>query len=113
MKAGEQGIDWQVPVLMTQASKNVGTEEVLAACREHGGHLEGRPGGKRLGDRARHEVMDICEEEMMRRLRSHEDTKPLSDALNAVSQGDKDPYRAAIDILDSPADLARLIARKP
>jgi LAO/AO transport system kinase len=113
LKVSEDGVDWQVPVLMTQASKNVGTEEVLAACRQHGAHLHERPGGKRLSDRARQEVLDICEEELMRRLRSHEDTKPLSDALDAVTAGDKDPYRAAIDILDSPEDLARLIAQKP
>jgi LAO/AO transport system kinase len=115
LKLGEQGEGadpWQTPVLMTQASRNVGTEDVLASCREHAEHLKTRPGGKRLGNRARGEVLEICEEELMRRLRSHEGTAPLSSALDAVENGSRDPYRAAIDILDSPEDLARLIARK-
>ena len=112
LKASEGAdAEWKVPVLMTQASKGEGTDALLEACLEHGAFLEGRHGGKRLGQRARGEVLEICEEELMRRLRDRAGEPPIATMLDAVTRGEVDPYQAALDLLGGEEALAKLIAR--
>jgi len=112
LKANEGGDrDWSVPVLMTKASQGEGTEALLDACLDHVEYLTGRAGGKRLGHRARGEVLEICEEELMRRLRARAAEDPIASKLDEVTRGDVDPYQAALDLLGDEEGLARLIAR--
>jgi LAO/AO transport system kinase len=112
LKANEGGdVQWNVPVLMTKASQGEGAEALLDACLKHGEFLAVRAGGKQLGHRARGEVLEICEEEIMRRLRARAGEDPIASKLDEVTRGDVDPYQAALDLLGSEASLARLIAR--
>jgi len=110
LKASEQGVDWKVPVLMTKAAAGEGTQEVLDACLQHEAYL--RDGGKtkRRSDHLKAEVLEICEEELMRRLRKHTGDDPLRALLGEVANGKKDPYQAALDILAESQRLAALLA---
>ena len=105
------GDDWKTPVLMTKASSCEGTEEVLDACYEHRKHLDNPARKAQRAKRLRAEVLEICEEELMRRLRKLAADKPLAELLDGVARGDTDPYRAALDILDESDRLAALLAR--
>lgn len=111
LKAPEKGDGgWQVPVLMTQASNSQGTQELLEACHDHRAYLAAAANNERRSARLRAEVMEICEEEIMRRLRACLGDEPLLGVLEAVGRGDKDPYRAALEILDENERLASLLA---
>jgi LAO/AO transport system kinase len=103
---------WEVPVLMTKASMGEGTVELLDACVEHAAHqnAQATPNARRHV-RLRAEVLDICEEEIMRRLRAGSSAAPLAEILDSVERGETDPYKAALDILGSAGELSKLISR--
>jgi LAO/AO transport system kinase len=104
---------WQVPVLMTQASAGQGTVELIDACVAHNDNRkrQSEP-DKRFAERLKAEVLEICEEELMRRLREHSGDSNVSALLDAVASGEKDPYQAALDLLGSPEELSKLIAER-
>lgn len=111
LKAAEGDNPWQVPVLMTQASRGVGTEELIESCIAHHAHrLAGGKSRTRNSERLKAEVLEICEEELMRRLRAGSSDANVADLLDAVGKGDKDPYEAALELLGSPEELSKLIA---
>ena len=111
LKAAEAGDPWQVPVLQTQASHGVGTVELLDACVQHNAHRRSNTGAdSRRHDRLKAEVLEICEEELMRRLRAGATDGEVAKLLDAVGQGEKDPYAAALELLGSADELAKLIA---
>jgi len=110
LKAGEEGNDWKVPVLMTKASLGEGTGEVLEACVAHRAYLEDAGRTARRAERLKTEVLEICEEELMRRLRGCVGEEPLRGLLDRVGSGDKDPYQAALDLLAESEQLASLLA---
>jgi LAO/AO transport system kinase len=103
---------WEVPVLMTKASLGEGTVELLDACVEHAAHqnAQATPNARRHV-RLRAEVLDICEEEIMRRLCAGSSAAPLAEILDSVERGETDPYKAALDILGSAGELSKLISR--
>jgi LAO/AO transport system kinase len=105
---------WTIPVLLTQASQNVGIEALWTAIRAHRAHREGQ-GGKASPDGARHEaeLLDILDEEVRRRMRSalsHASTDGIAAVVEAVRQGTLDPYAAALEILSDAKRLATLVA---
>jgi LAO/AO transport system kinase len=110
LKADGNGGAWKVPVLMTKASTGEGTKEVLDACLAHREHLRTTGHGAGRGERLKAEVLEICEEEMMRRLRSHVAAEPLRSLLERVASGEKDPYQAALDILAQRERLTEVLA---
>ncbi len=112
LKASSGADDWHVPVLMTKASLGEGTEEVLDACMRHREYID--RGGHRLkrGDRLKAEVLEICEEEVMRRLRLMSAKQPLAGLLESVGTGDSDPYNAALEILDNAERLSAVLGGK-
>lgn len=96
-------IDWEIPVLATEAQNGVGVAEVLAEIRRHrqaleaSGALEARRQARR-----RAELEAILTEEftqqVARRLRADGD---LSAAFEEVARGRRDPYSAVQEILAS------------
>ncbi|MFT4570858.1 MAG: LAO/AO transport system kinase [Hyphomicrobiaceae bacterium] len=111
LKSHELGdTDWRVPVLMTNASKAEGTLELLQACNAHQEHLRSRAHDGRNQARLRAEVLQICEEEVMRRLRAGIESGDLAEAMDSAARGDADPYGAALEILADPKRLAALLA---
>jgi LAO/AO transport system kinase len=112
LKASESGgrDEWKVPVLMTKASTGEGTRELLDACMEHRKHLSSPERAAARGQRLRAEVLEICEEELMRRLRKSSADEPIRSVLDEVARGSTDPYRAALDILGNREHLTALLS---
>jgi len=112
LKASESGYkdQWKVPVLMTKASIGEGTKEVLDACLAHRAFIDSPDRAAARGQRLKSEVLEICEEEMMRRLRKSIGEEPLRGLLDNVAKGATDPYKAALDILGLREKLAALLA---
>ncbi|MFQ5477225.1 MAG: methylmalonyl Co-A mutase-associated GTPase MeaB [Candidatus Binatia bacterium] len=108
---GDDG--WEVPVLMTQASATEGTLELLDACFRHRDHLDHETRLRRQRERLRDEVLEICKEELMRRLQDNVTVEPLLGVLESVQKGESDPYRAALEILDNEGCLSRVLSAPP
>jgi LAO/AO transport system kinase len=93
-------VDWEVPVLATQAAAGVGLPELLAEIRRHRALL-GESGAleKRRQARRRQELEAVLAEELtarvMARVRADEG---LVRTLEAVTSGALDPYSAAARI---------------
>ncbi len=113
LKAAEDGsgADWKVPVLMTQAARCEGTEAVLDACYAHRDRLDDEQRAARRRERLSAEVLEIFEEELMRRLRAARDRAPLKALLEEVASGRRDPYRAALDLFCEQGALTKLLAQ--
>jgi phosphate starvation-inducible PhoH-like protein len=81
---------WEVPVVATQATNDVGIAELLDAIQNHrehrGAHVE--PDGLRQA--RRREVYDIVEEELAARLRRGMDEGTFQDILARVDRGESD-----------------------
>jgi LAO/AO transport system kinase len=106
---------WQIPVLLTEAAADVGTDAVLEALDRHRAFVVAAPdrvSRERL--RREGELLDILDEELRRRLEHGlgsvaDGVRPLIDAVRA---GDLDPYSAALRILDDAPTLESLIGRR-
>jgi LAO/AO transport system kinase len=113
LKAAESDDAWEVPVLMTKASQGEGTEELLDACIAHADNVKSRTTpDPRRARRLRAEVLEICQEELMRRLRAGAALQPMAGVLDGVERGETDPYQAALDILGSADELSAVISGK-
>jgi putative protein kinase ArgK-like GTPase of G3E family len=95
---------------MTKASIGEGTKEVLDACLAHRAYVDSPDRAAARAQRLKSEVLEICEEEMMRRLRKSVGEEPLRGLLDSVAKGSTDPYKAALDILGLREQLAALLA---
>jgi LAO/AO transport system kinase len=106
---------WQIPVLLTQASADGGTEALVAAVDRHRAAVASdaaraeREPGRREG-----ELLDILDEEVRRRLEqglavSGDGTASL---VADVRAGRLDPYTAALRILDDARTLGALLRRR-
>ncbi len=111
LRAGSGGENaWEVPVLLTEAHNGKGTEELLTGCLAH----HERPGDEERshnrGERLREEVIEICTEELVRRLHERSDDAPLAPVLKRVASGEQDPYAAALEIINDDGSLARVLS---
>lgn len=105
-RAGPQApkdIDWDIPVLATEAQNGVGIPELLGEVRRHRQTLEATGAlEKRRQARRRAELqallVEAFTEQVGRRLRADGDLAPT---LEAVAEGHLDPYSAAQEILVS------------
>ena len=100
-------VDWEIPVLSTEAQNDVGVAELMATIRRHREVLEaGGALAERRRQRRRAELRGLLVDEFMatveRRLRSGE----LARTFDDVADGVIDPYSAAEAILGRP-DLLR------
>jgi LAO/AO transport system kinase len=103
---------WRIPVLLTEAAADAGTEAVLAALEEHAAFLAADAGrASRERRRREGELLDILDEELHRRLErglgaAADGVSPL---LEEVRRGSVDPYSAALRILGDAAALEGLL----
>jgi LAO/AO transport system kinase len=100
--ASAKDIDWEVPILATQAAHDVGIAELLAAIKRHREALE-RTGAleTRRQARRRAEVEALLVDEFTSQVRARVlNDHGLSQTLDAVSAGSLDPYSAVARILD-------------
>jgi len=106
---------WSIPVLLTQAATDGGTDAVLDALEQHRAFLAADPERARRERRRREgELIDILDEELRRRLEHGLGGAPdgVGPLLEAVRGGDLDPYTAAQRILEDGATLERLLGRR-
>lgn len=103
---------WDVPVLMTRASQDVGITELLTAIRRHREHCRGRSEPESIRRARRREVYDIVEEELAARLRGAMEESTFEDVLGRVDRGESDPYGAAGDILEDRSRLSAVLATR-
>ncbi len=100
---------WTVPVLATQASRDVGIAELLGAIEQHREHQRAEVERERVRQAKRREVYDIVEEELAARLKIGLDASKFQDILERVDQGTLDPYGAADEILAEEKRLFELL----
>ena len=99
--ASPKDIDWEIPVLATQAVNDVGVAELLDHIKRHRAALEASGAfEKRRQARRRAELEALLVEELtaqvMERVHADED---LSRILEAVTGGTLDPYSGVAEIL--------------
>jgi LAO/AO transport system kinase len=90
---------WKAPVLMTQAKDNEGTEELMAAVRDHQEFLA-KDGGEALrgarASRVRQEFLELLKEEVFRHLRRQlEGDGRLDRIIQDILAKQTDPYSAS------------------
>jgi LAO/AO transport system kinase len=93
-------IDWQIPVLATEAQANVGVAELLAEIRRHRAVLidSGALGARRRA-RRREEFKGLLVEELRLALEARLAAGPLAALVEDVARGTVDPYSAVEAIL--------------
>lgn len=111
LKAVEEVAPWKTPVLMTKASQGEGISELLDAALRHRDHRKEHPQHDRIARRLRSEVMEICEEEVMRRLVAESKNNSIGNVLSRVGEGKEDPYNAALEILGDRDRLATILSK--
>jgi LAO/AO transport system kinase len=94
-------VDWEIPVLSTEAQHGVGVPEVLAAVRRHRAALEASGAlAKRRRARRRAEFQALLTEELSAAVQDRLRAGDLRTTLDGVADGTIDPYTAARSILD-------------
>jgi LAO/AO transport system kinase len=100
---------WQVPVLMSQASRNIGVDTLLSAIADHRRALQqsGEFLARRKQRRAK-EFMEVAERTLTDRLRESIGKDPhLSAVYRKVMDGEIDPHSAAVDVLNNISLIPR------
>jgi len=99
------GQGWTVPVLLTEATSGAGVDELQSALEEHAlaavEKQETRRGG--VG-----EWREILREEVLLRLERGLASSE-EEMAESVRRGERNPYDAALEILQDPARMARLL----
>jgi LAO/AO transport system kinase len=96
-------IDWEIPVIATQAANDVGVDELLALIKRHRTALE-RAGAlaTRRAERRRAELGALLADELYTQVWARVQADPaLGRTLEAVAEGGLDAYTAAAMILDT------------
>jgi GTPase len=101
---------WEVPVLATKASQDVGIVELLAAIRKHRDHRRAHLESEHVRQGRRREVYDIVEEELAARLRQAMSSEDFEDVLSRVDRGKTDPYGAAGEVLEDRERLGTVLS---
>jgi LAO/AO transport system kinase len=103
---------WDIPILATQAHRDVGIDELYGAIEAHRRFLEAS--GELQRRRARHrrnELWELVEQRLMQRLKARVRQDPtLAGLVEQVMQGELDPHTAAGQILDGQENLRRWLA---
>ncbi len=103
------GAPWSVPVLLTEANRDHGIAELMAAVRAHRQHVAQDHGAQRAAAEHRvREFFDVLEGALAGRLEARIGgaCAPL---LARVREGTQDPYGAAVELLADQERLRRLL----
>ena len=102
------GVSWSVPVLATEATRDVGIEELVETIDRHLAHVEN---GERTRQGLRREVLDIVEEEIAARMHRGVELGEFAGPMEQAADGTLDPYAAADAILGSSDALREVLTR--
>jgi LAO/AO transport system kinase len=99
---------WDIPVVVTQAVNDVGTEELHRQIQLHyqALHKQGRLSHRRELQRKQDFIKTLERKLADKLLRSIEQNGQLSSYVEKVEKGEIDPYSAADEILESRGLLA-------
>jgi LAO/AO transport system kinase len=99
-------VEWQIPVLATEAHSGVGVPALLAEIRRHRAALEASGALEaRRGSRRRQELRTLLVEEVSAAVERRIRAGDLAETLERVASGQLDPYSAAQAILARPGVL--------
>ena len=108
--------DWEPPVVLTQADRGLGIEELWQTIQEHANHMKSPPAeggsGNRLEERRRErrrtEFLEFIQEELIHRLKTRiENESTLQLMLEDIATGKREPHSAAAELLKN-ADVSGL-----
>jgi len=103
---------WQVPVLLTQATAGQGVDEVLAAILRHRelraahGH-----GAERTALARQEEFVAVLRDEIGRRIEASVENGRFQNLLQQIRRGEIDPYRAALQVMGDATAVQALLLR--
>lgn len=102
---------WEPPVVLTQADRGKGIEDLWAKIEDHRSQLTAPAGAgeqrslleQRRAERRRQEFLEALQEELFQRLRARiEREQSLQSYLEDIGLGKLEPYSAAAELLDLP-----------
>jgi putative protein kinase ArgK-like GTPase of G3E family len=104
---------WTVPVLLTQAATDVGTDQLMEALAKRQAWLAA-DAGRQERERREQELIDVLDEEVARRVHSNlaaETADGRAGLIQKVRDGTMDPYTAAMTILGDETAVSRRTRR--
>jgi LAO/AO transport system kinase len=102
------GVDWDVPVLLTEASHGRGIDELTAAIDAHRAHRSARRNGRVAERHREQEFLEVLDGEVRARLERRLDGEAAA-LLARVRSGDLDPYSATLELLRDRELLRRIL----
>ena len=111
LQTAVQPLQWEPPVVLTQADRGEGIEELWVKIKEHYLNLNASESGgenrslleQRRAERRREEFLEALQEELSHRLRAHiKRDQTLQSYLEDIGIGKLEPYSAAAELLDRP-----------
>ena len=102
--------DWEPPVILTQADRGLGIEELWQEIQKHANYMKSPPkeGGsrtrleKRRRERRRTEFLEFVQEELTQRLKARiENESTLQLMLEDIATGRREPHSAAAELLEN------------
>lgn len=99
---------WDVPVLLTEANRDQGVDELVAAIEAHRAHRATHRDGRVAEEHREREFLDVLDGELRTRLERRVGREAAS-LLARVRHGEVDPYSAMLELLRDPDVLRRLL----
>jgi LAO/AO transport system kinase len=100
---------WRVPVLLTEASRDRGVDELMGAIEAHQTHLASATDrAATVEDQRAREFLEVLGNELQARAERGA-ARHLDGILARVRAGTQDPYSAALEVLRDPARLGRVL----
>ena len=101
---------WTVPVLLTEATRDRGIDELMTAIAAHRRHLATDGAARRAAEEHRErEFLDVLDGALRERI-AERIAGGYAALLARVRRGEQDPYSAALEVLGDREGLRRLLA---
>jgi LAO/AO transport system kinase len=106
---------WRPPVLLTQASEDVGVDALAKAIARHAGYLKEHRDAAREAERRAREFEEVLtselEERAERSLQKGGRGENVRSMVERVRDGELNPYSAARQLIENPLAVAELLRR--
>jgi GTPase len=106
------GGSWPIPVLLVEATADRGVDELVRRIEEHGERRRAAPAEEAEARRRIEAWGDVLRDEVVARLDRALAGAPLAATAKRVRSGATDPYSGAIEVLEDPALLARVVCTR-